>query len=150
MPPPASDALSHALAEASTEASRPAPSRATFLRSFVYAWQGLTYAFRTQRNARIHLVLAILALAVGIALHVAPVEMAIVFVAIVFVFITEMLNTVAEAIVDMVTHEYHPLARIAKDVAAGAVLLSAMLAVVIGLLVFGPHLWALGVRLWGW
>ncbi|HEX8032411.1 MAG TPA: diacylglycerol kinase family protein, partial [Ktedonobacterales bacterium] len=59
------------------------------------------------------------------------------------VFIAEMMNTVAEAVVDLVTKEYHPLARIAKDVAAGVVLMNALLSVAIGLFVFVPHLWPL-------
>jgi diacylglycerol kinase len=120
-----------------------APERATFVRSFVYAWNGLVHAIRTQRNARVHAVIGAAAILLGIALRISPVEFAMVFVAITLVFIAEMFNTVAEACVDLATSEYHPLARVAKDVAAGAVLLNAMLSVVIGLLVFVPHLWPL-------
>ncbi len=116
---------------------------AAFFNSFVYAWHGLTYAVRTQRNARVHMVLALVAILLGVALHISPVEWAMVFTAITLVFIAEMFNTVAEACVDLVTREYNPLARIAKDVAAGAVLLNAMLSVLIGALVFIPHLWPL-------
>ncbi len=118
-------------------------SRAAFLRSFVYAWQGLVYAIRTQRNARVHALIGAGAIVLGLALRISPVEFAMIFVAITLVFIAEMFNTVAEACVDLVTREYHPLAKIAKDVAAGAVLLNAILSVVIGILVFGPHLLAL-------
>lgn len=114
-----------------------------FLNSFVYAWHGVTYAVRTQRNARVHILLATIAILLGLVLHISPVEFAMVFIAITLVFIAEMFNTVAEACIDLVTHEYHPLARIAKDVAAGAVLLNAMLSVLIGALVFIPHLWPL-------
>jgi diacylglycerol kinase len=121
-------------------------SRAAFLRSFVYAWQGLIYAVRTQRNARVHAVLGAGAIVLGLVLRISPVEFAMVFVAITLVFIAEMFNTVAEACVDLVTTEYHPLAKIAKDVAAGAVLLNAILSVIIGILVFGPHLLALFFR----
>jgi len=66
-----------------------------------------------------------------------------IFVAITGVFIAEIFNTVFELCVDLASPEYHPLAKVAKDMAAGAVLLSAMLSVVIGLFVFGPHLWML-------
>ena len=118
-----------------------------FINSFVYAWHGLTYAIRTQRNARVHMVLATIAIVLGVLLHISPVEWAMVFIAITLVFIAEMFNTVAEACVDLVTREYHPLAHIAKDVAAGAVLLNAMLSVVIGGLVFIPHLWPLAMKL---
>ena len=114
-----------------------------FLRSFVFAWNGLAYSVRTQRNARVHALIGTCAIILGLVLHISPVEFAMVFVAITLVFIAEMFNTVAEACVDLATQQYDPLARIAKDVAAGAVLLNAMLSVVIGLLVFGPHLFAL-------
>ncbi len=130
-------------------AERTAPSRANFVKSFVYAWNGVVYAIRTQRNARIHMALAVLAIALGIYLHISAVEFAMIFVAITGVFIAEMFNTVAEACVDLATQEYNPLARIAKDVAAGAVLLNAMLSVVIAFFVFGPHLLALALRLLG-
>jgi diacylglycerol kinase len=116
---------------------------AQFLNSFVYAWHGLVHAVRTQRNARVHMALGTAAIILGLLLRISPVEFAMIFVAITLVFIAEMFNTVAEACVDLATREYHPLARIAKDVAAGAVLLNAMLSVIIGALVFIPHLWLL-------
>ncbi len=114
---------------------------AKFIAGFGYAFAGLWYALRTQRNMWVHVIIAVLAIALGIVLHISAVEFAMIFVAITGVFITEMFNTVFELCVDLASPEYHPLAKIAKDVAAGAVLLSAMLAVVIGLFVFGPHLW---------
>jgi len=123
------------------------PSRATFLRSFTHAWNGVMYAMRTQRNARVHLAAALCAIALGLALHISALEFALIFLAIMAVLVAELFNTVAEAIVDMVTREYHPLAKVAKDVAAGAVLLCAAFSVVIALLVFGPHLWPLVARL---
>ncbi len=116
---------------------------AKFIASFGYAFSGLWYALRTQRNMRVHLLIAVLAIVLGIVLHISAVEFALIFVAITAVFIAEMFNTVFELCVDLASPEYHPLAKIAKDVAAGAVLLNAMLAVVIGLFVFGPHLLAL-------
>jgi diacylglycerol kinase len=127
----------------------PTPALAAFLRSFIYAWNGLVYAIRTQRNARVHAAIATVAIALGVVLRISPIEFAMVFVAITGVFIAEMFNTVAEACVDLATSEYHPLARIAKDVAAGAVLLNAMLSVVIGLFVFVPHLWPILLQLLG-
>lgn len=133
---------------AQVEEHLPGLGGASFLMSFVYAWRGLLYAVRTQRNMRVHVAIALCAIILGVVLHISPVEFAMVFVAITLVFIAEMFNTVAEACVDLVTHTYHPLARIAKDVAAGAVLLNAMLAVVIGLLVFGPHLLTLALHWW--
>lgn len=114
-----------------------------FIAGFGYAFAGLWYALRTQLNIRVHITIAILAIALGIVLRISALEFALIFVAITGVFIAEMFNTVFEICVDLASPEYHPLAKIAKDVAAGAVLLSAMLAVVIGLFVFGPHLWSL-------
>ena len=119
---------------------------AKFIAGFGYAFSGLWYALRTQRNARVHVVIAFLAILMGIWLHISAVEFAMIFVAITGVFIAEMFNTVIEICVDLASPEYHALAKIAKDVAAGAVLLSAMLSVIIGLFVLGPHLWALVFR----
>lgn len=116
------------------------PLRA-FLRSFVYAGRGLWYALRTQRNMRVHAALALLAIVLGLVLRISPVEWALVFIAITGVVITEMINTVVEALVDLASPQFNPLAKIAKDVAAGAVLLNAILAVVIALFVYVPHLW---------
>jgi len=113
---------------------------AKFIAGFGYAFHGLWYTLRTQRHARIHITIATLAIIIGILLHISALEFAIVFVAITGVFTTEMLNTVAELCVDLASPEYHPLAKIAKDVAAGAVLANAILAIVIGLFIFLPHL----------
>ena len=129
------------------QGKQPPPARAAFLQSFVYASSGLLYAIRTQRNARVHLAIAIFAIGMGLWLHISPVEWGLVFVAITGVFIAEMLNTVVEACVDLATQQYHPLAKIAKDVAAGTVLLNAILSIIIGLFVFGPHLFPLIGRL---
>ena len=116
---------------------------AKFIGGFRYAFRGLWYAIRTQRNMRFHLIVATLVVIVGIFFHVSAVEFAMLFVAITGVFLAEMFNTVIELCVDLASPNYHPLAKVAKDVAAGAVLLSAILSVIIGLFVLGPHLWAL-------
>ncbi|HEY7349285.1 MAG TPA: diacylglycerol kinase family protein [Ktedonobacterales bacterium] len=146
-PPPDQQMRPQAQRERTTRQKAPQPSRAAFLRSFVYAFNGLRYAVRTQRNARVHLVIAILAIGMGLWLGISPVEWGLVFVAITGVFIAEMLNTVVEACVDLATQEYHPLAKVAKDVAAGTVLLNAILSIIIGLFVFGPHLFPMIGRL---
>ena len=116
---------------------------AKFLAGFEYAFSGLWYALRTQRNARVHVGIATLVIIAGIVLRISAVEFAILFITISSVFTAEMFNTVFELCVDLASPTYHPLAKIAKDVAAGAVLLSAIFAVVIGLFIFIPHLWAL-------
>ncbi len=116
---------------------------AKFVAGFGYAFSGLWYALRTQRNARVHAFIAFLAIITGIMLHISAVEFAIVFIAITSVFIAEMFNTVIEICVDLASPGYHHLAKTAKDVSAGAVLTSAILAIIIGLCIFGPPLWAL-------
>lgn len=114
-----------------------------FLAGFGYAFSGIWYVLRTQRNMRIHALMAVLAVALSLFLHISTMEFALVFLAIAGVFISELFNTALECCVDLATPEYHPLAKIAKDVAAGAVLISAILAIAIGLCVFGPRLLAL-------
>lgn len=124
------------------EAQQPQKSEwAKFIAGFGYAFTGLWYALRTQRNVRVHVVMAIFATVLGILLHISALGFALLYVAIAGVFITEMINTVVEVCIDLITPDYHPLAKIAKDVAAGAVLLNAILSVVIGLFVLGPPLW---------
>ena len=113
---------------------------AKFIAGFRYAFHGLWYALCTQHHARIHVLIATLAIITGIFLHISAVEFAIIFIAITGVFTTEMLNTVAELCVDLASPHYHPLAKIAKDVAAGAVLANALLSIIIGLFIFLPHL----------
>src|SRR5690348_18020094 len=82
---------------ANSDPSDHSTERAAFFRSFVYAWHGLVYAIRTQRNARVHAVIGAGAIALGLILHISPVEFAMIFVAITLVFIAEMFNTVARS-----------------------------------------------------
>jgi diacylglycerol kinase len=116
---------------------------AKFIAGFGFAFSGLWHAISTQINMKVHISIAIIAIALGIILHISAVEFAIIFLAIAGVLITEMFNTVIELCVDLASPAYHPLAKIAKDVAAGAVLLSAIMSIIIALFIFGPHLWAL-------
>lgn len=109
--------------------------------SFRFAFAGLWHALKTQRNVRIHLAIATAAVVLGLWLGLSPVQWAIIVLTIGFVLASEMLNTVAEALVDLISPGYHPLAKVIKDVTAGAVLLSAITSVIVGLLVFGPLLW---------
>jgi len=114
--------------------------RTSLVESFRYAFAGLWHTLRGQRNARIHLSIAIMVIVIGIALNLNESEWAIISLTIGFVFVAELFNTVIEAVIDLVTEEYHPLAKRAKDVAAGAVLTAAMTAVAVGLLILGPPL----------
>ncbi len=113
---------------------------ANLWRSFGYAFAGLAHVLRTQRNFRIHLTAAALVVGVGLYVDLNWFEWALVTICIALVLIGEMMNTVIEAVVDLAAPQYHPLAKIAKDVAAGAVLLTAIATVIVGLLVLGPHL----------
>jgi diacylglycerol kinase len=115
----------------------------TFLRSFRFAFAGIGYALRTQRNARVHAVVACLVIAVGIYFRISAFEWAIVALTIGTVFSAEMLNTVAELAVDLLTQHYHPMAKVAKDVGAGAVLVAAIAALGVGVAIFGPRVWAM-------
>lgn len=114
-----------------------------FLRSFRYAFAGIAYALQTQRNARVHLVAACLVIAAGIYFRVSAVEWAVLALTIGTVFSAEMINTVAELAVNLLTQHYHPMAKIAKDVGAGAVLVAAIAAVGVGIAIFGPRIWGM-------
>jgi diacylglycerol kinase len=115
--------------------------RSNRLASFKYAFSGIWHVVRTQPNARIHLVIACVVVILGIWLGLSTTEWAIIALAIGMVLVAEAFNTVAEAVVDLATAEYHPLAKIAKDVSAGAVLLMAVAAIGVGILILGPPLW---------
>ena len=108
--------------------------------SFKYAGSGLAYAFSTQRNFRIHTCLGSVALALGLLLSLTPVELSVIALTSALVMAMELVNTALESVVDLtVGKEYHELARIAKDCAAGAVLMLACAAVAIaGFLILPP------------
>lgn len=110
--------------------------------SFKYAWCGISYAFQTQRNFRVHVGVGTLAISLGIFLHLTSVEMAVIGLTSGLVLVMELLNTAIESVVDLtVNQSYHELAKIAKDCAAGAVLVSAMAAVLVaGVLLLMPLL----------
>ena len=109
--------------------------------SFRHAFRGWFYALRTQRNAWIHSVVATVVLILGIWLRLSSTDWAILILTIAMVFAAEFMNTAIEAVVDLASPESHPLAKIAKDVGAAAVLVAALAAILIGLLILGPPLW---------
>ncbi len=108
--------------------------------SFRYALEGLKYTLITQQNMRIHFLVALGVLLFSLWLPLTKVEVLLLFVCILLVIVAELFNTAVEAVIDLVTRDFHPLAKVAKDVAAGAVLLSAGMAVVVGLSIFYPYL----------
>lgn len=114
--------------------------------SFRYAWAGVRYAFLTQRNFRIHTFVGSVVLTTGMILQLEPIALSILALTSAFVMIMELLNTALESVVDLtVGQSYHELAKIAKDCAAGAVLLSAIAAVVVGGCLLLPALLSLMV-----
>ncbi len=110
----------------------------TLIDSFNYAFDGVVYAFKTQRNIRLHFLTAGIVLLVSLILKLTKLEILMLLTTISFVIVAEMVNTAIEVAIDMITREHHPLAAIAKNVAAGAVLVASFLAVIVGYLIFVP------------
>lgn len=130
----------------------PDPSPVSFswsarVRSFRYAARGLRVLLATQHNARLHLAATVAVVALGAFLSLTRLEWVAVLAAIGLVIITETLNTAVERLGDAVTRDVHPAIGDAKDLAAGAVLVASLLAVIIGLIVFLPYIFALFVVL---
>ncbi|WP_018131833.1 diacylglycerol kinase family protein [Effusibacillus pohliae] len=117
-----------------------------FLNSLRYASEGITYTLATQRNMQIHFAIAFVVMIFCLVLDVSRSEIILVFFAIVLVIGAELANTAIESLVDLVTADYHKLAKIAKDTAAAAVLLAALHAIIVGLLVFHDKFWPLRLR----
>ncbi len=110
--------------------------------SFRYAAQGLVYAFASQRNFRLQLVMGSLALTLGLWLRLNVLELGVLVLTVAAVLVLELLNTATEAAVDLaIGRQFHPLARVAKDCAAAAVLVAAMASMLIALLLLSPPLW---------
>jgi len=122
------------------EVLRP-PVRHGILRTFAFAFSGLWYLLRTQRNARIEIAIGVGAAALGAWLRISRVEWAVLASTMALVLILEGLNTAIEAAVDLAMPQQHPLAKACKDLAAGMVLVAAIAAVAVGLLILGPPLW---------
>ncbi len=108
-------------------------------RSFGYAFKGIYRTWKTQRNMKIHFAAAVVIFTLAFLLGMAARDLALLIFAMTLVMTAEMLNTAIEATIDVTVKEHHPLAGAAKDIAAGAVLLSAIASAVIGTLVFYPY-----------
>jgi diacylglycerol kinase (ATP) len=108
--------------------------------SFNYAFEGIIYVVRTQRNMRIHFIVTLGVLPLGVLLGVSRIEMLALILAVAFVLLMEMANTALEMTIDVATPAFDPRARAAKDIAAGMVLVSAVTALFVGYLVFAPRL----------
>lgn len=109
--------------------------------SFKYAGQGVSYAFRTQRNFRIHVIIGTIALSLSLYFKLSALACSIISLTIALVLVLELLNTALEAVVDLtVGREFHQLAKVAKDCAAGAVLIAAIAALIIAGVLLLPHI----------
>ena len=109
-------------------------------KSFGYAFEGIESALRYNQNLRIHFLAAVLVILAGFVLRVSPYEMSILALVILLVLCAEMINTAIEEVVDLLVNEHRKEAKIAKDVSAGMVLLTAIGAVIIGIMIFLPHI----------
>lgn len=110
------------------------------VQSFQYAFAGIWYTLKTQRNAQIHAGIAIGIIGLGITLRISLSEWATLALTTGFVIAAEMLNTAIETAMDHATSDFHPQVKVVKDVAAGAVLVAAITAVLVGLFILGPRL----------
>ena len=130
----------------------PAPGRApSLIDSFNYAFEGIIHVLRTQRNLRIHFLAAVLVFAGAIAVGVSRLQLIALVLAIAFVLVAEMLNTAIEGVIDVSTTSFDPNAKLAKDIAAGAVLIASITAIAIGFLVFSSAVpLYLGFWIWNW
>ena len=116
--------------------------RRSFFKGFRFAAEGLVYVFHSQRNFRVHLVVTVAVGLAGLWLRLPVLSWAILALTVGNVLVTELFNTAAESLVDLVSPDYHPIAKRVKDLTAGAVLVAAIVSVVVGLLILGPPLLA--------
>ena len=114
------------------------PKKPPITKSFGYAFEGIFTCIRNERNMKIHVAVTLLVIIAGFVLGLSITEWCICLGLFGLVMALELVNTAVEAVVDLVTAKRHPLAKIAKDTAAGAVLIAAIMAAVIGLLIFVP------------
>lgn len=112
----------------------------SFFSGMMHAIHGVKHVFAHERNARIHLAFAVLAFLLGVLLQVSAAELAAVFFAVVIVFLAEMFNTAIERTLDLIDPEENPRIKLIKDMSAGAVLVAAAAAVLIGVAIFAPYL----------
>lgn len=121
--------------------SSPRSSRSR-VESFRHAFSGAWHVLRTQRNAWIHAAATVSVTGLGLWLGLSHVEWAILALTLGLVWVAEFINTALEAVIDLVSPDIHPLAKVGKDVMAAAVLMAAITSVVVGLAILGPALWA--------
>ncbi len=114
-----------------------------FYGGFPYAFAGIAACIRREQNMKVHCVMTVLVAAAGVILKISPAEWCICLMLCGLIMSLELVNTAVEAVVDLVTEEKKPLAKLAKDTAAGAVLAAAIMAAAVGCIIFVPKLLAL-------
>jgi len=114
-----------------------------FFHSFTYPIKGLKYAYRNEQNLAVDVGIALIVIIAGFIFRISISEWAILLLTIGLVISCELINTSIEAVVDLVTEEYHPLAKVAKDTSAAAVFIFAIIAVIVGIIIFLPKLLAI-------
>lgn len=112
-------------------------------KSFGYALEGIAVGIKQERNMKIHCGAAVLVILAGTFFRLSAAEWCLCFILFGLILALELVNTAVEAVVDLVTEEYKPLAKRAKDMAAGAVLIAAVMAVIVGCILFLPKIWTL-------
>ena len=117
-----------------------------FLHGFRYAFKGIFFAFKTQLNFRVHLVITLLVIPLGLWLNLHYLEWAFIISAIGIVLMAELFNSAIEKLTDLVSPDFHPLAGRVKDLAAAAVLISALMALVLAILILFPKIWAIMIH----
>jgi diacylglycerol kinase (ATP) len=110
--------------------------RPSVIESFNFAIEGVIHVLRTQRNMRLHFAAAVVVIVVAVAVGVSKIELSVLLISIAFVLVAEMINTAVEGAIDAATTSFDPMAKLAKDIAAGAVLIASVNAVAVGYLVF--------------
>ena len=110
--------------------------RSSVIESFNFAIEGVIHVLRTQRNMRLHFAAAVVVIVVAVAVGVSKIELSVLLISIAFVLVAEMINTAVEGAIDAATTTFDPMAKLAKDIAAGAVLIASVNAVAVGYLVF--------------
>src|SRR5207248_112575 len=123
-------------ARGSTAMTTPQRRAPSIIESFNYAFEGIIHVLRTQRNMRIHFAVALVVLIAALAVDVSRLELIALLLAIAFVLIAEMINTAIEGAIDVATTSFDPMAKLAKDIAAGSVLIATVNAIAIAYLVF--------------
>lgn len=119
-----------------SEENKRKTANTSIIKSFDYAINGLVYAIRTQRNMKIHMLMAVLVIIASLFLNLTRIEIIVLIFAIGLVLITEIINTSNEHMVNLITEKHHPLAMRIKDMSAGAVLFASICAAVVGILIF--------------